>query len=207
MLNEAIEDQSSSYNTFEVLEVSLSARFFAILRLYFIQGRRKRYLTREEIHILDTVLDTQVDLQNFKILLKKFAAGKFNKSHDNKLFELVSKKVTEDNKTYIVSSLKYKKAEEGIYLYDLDAQTLLEIWREATLGFNRSQLKEYKKVFEANSSFVKFNDDGIENIEYFTSGVFDSSYDFMKTIELELNNNSYDENKMKETLKNRKNKN
>ena len=68
-------------------------------------------------------------------------------------------------------------------------------------------MNEYKKVFQANSTFSKFNNNKIENIEYFTSGIFDSSDDFMKTIESELNSNTYDENKMKETLKNRKNKN
>lgn len=206
MLNEAIEEQNSSNKSIEVLEVSLSSRFYAVLRLYFIQIKRKRYLTKEEIYIVDTVLDNQVDLINLKVLLKKFAAGKFNKSHKNELFELVSKQETQNNKSYTITSLKYKKA-EGIYLYDVDVETFLEIWREATLGYNKSQLNEYKKVFQANSTFSKFNDNKIENIEYFTSGIFDSSDDFMKTIESELNSNTYDENKMKETLKNRKNKN
>lgn len=205
MLNEAIEEQNLSNKSIEVLEISLSSRFYAVLRLYFMQVKRKRYLTKEEIYIVDTVLDNQVDLINLKVLLKKFAAGKFNKSHKNELFELVSKQETQNNKSYTISSLKYKKA-EGIYLYDVDVETFLEIWREATLGYNKSQLNEYKKVFQANSTFSKsINKNG--DIEYFTSGIFDSSDDFMKTIESELNSNTYDENKMKETLKNRKNKN
>ena len=60
--------------------------------------KRKRYLTIEEIYIVDTVLNNQVDLINLKILMKKFAAGKFNKSHKNELFELVSKQETQNNK-------------------------------------------------------------------------------------------------------------
>lgn len=185
MLNEAI-DNSKNIN-YEVVRIRLSNKYEIFLILYFEQTTRKRYLISEEILLDEYQILDQIELINLKIFFKKFISHNLQTEHENIYLEQVQKKVGEKR---VIKTLKIK--DKKIYLNDLDIETILERWKESSVGFSKVKLNSNEKIIVGNRFNIKFNNSQyIENTKIHTTSLINPNQEFDNTINNSILNGKY----------------
>ncbi len=143
MYNEALELTGNP----DVNVISVEVAPKVTLEFVSVQQGRKRYTLSEHMIIGEKPISHPVELQNIKVLMKRFVANKLNSTHKNANLEYVTRK---NEKNDLERSLKVLDVKEEIYIAELEVESILSIWHEYTQGYNKIKVYERFKVFSTN---------------------------------------------------------
>lgn len=151
MLNEAIETLDKG--DLSIINIPLSDTNQIILHMVFAQTSKKRYLQSESIQFADIKVTEPFKLASIKAYLKRFAQGKLTNIHKNKFLEPVEKTIGVDGAKIKTTSLYVIDSEPKVYISDIDAEAILEVWRDALLGYNKVKIYETFQVLTVSEIF------------------------------------------------------
>ncbi len=151
MLNEAIETLEKG--DLSIINIPLSDTNQIVLHIIFAQTSKKRYLKSESIHFGDIKVADPFKLASIKAYLKRFAQGKLRNIHKSKFLEPVEKTTDIDGAKIKTTSLYVIDSYPKIYVSDIDAEAILEVWRDALLGYNKVKIFETFQVLTVSDIY------------------------------------------------------
>lgn len=182
MLNENLENLNENL---EIILIPLMKNDIINLELRFSKSTRKKYLIREAL-ILNgkTVVSEQMELLKIKSFCKKFINNKINSSHENDFFKYVTKQNTQGD---IIRSLKLKES-NNIYFNEIDIESLLSLWSEALVGYNKIRVFDNNIILSTSTHAIELpkenffqlsnKNNNIHNqiVKYLKNNEFNSSF-------------------------------